>query len=147
MTALTDRLAANSGVSERHLPTGVPGFLTRLAGGIALAVSMIHWSELPGHWTKQPWLGALFVVGSAALLYSSYALLRRPSLLSWTVAAATMVGMFGGGIASRTTGLPGVLFDKWNAALIISLILELCFLGLWAVQGFGRRNTGSPARD
>ncbi|PZS39513.1 MAG: hypothetical protein DLM62_07885 [Pseudonocardiales bacterium] len=55
--------------------------------------------------------------------------------------------MFVGGILSRTTGLPEVMFHKWDPQLIASLILEVVFLALWVVARFGTRTAGTPPFD
>ncbi len=148
MARITQRPGEKPGaVPTRDKPRGGSGYLTRVAASIAFAVSMLHWFEVPSHLAKQTYLGALFVLGSTALLYTSLALLKRPSLLAWWIGAGTMVGMFAGGLASRTTGLPDVMFKTWGPPLILSLALELGFLVIWLYEALGTRNTGATADE
>lgn len=69
------------GVAERFEPRGDAGLVTRLAAAIALAVSVVHWGQLPDHFAKQFYLGILFIIGATALLDTTFALIVRPMLV------------------------------------------------------------------
>ena len=147
MAGSRQRPGEKIGVPPRLEPQHDAGYVTRLAAMIAFGVSMVHWGEMPAHFAKQAYVGVLFAIGSTALLYASLALVRRPSLLSWWVGAGTMAAMFGFGIASRTSGLPGVSWAHWGPPLILSLVLELGFLALWAYEALGARNSGATSDE
>ncbi len=137
----TARPAEKVGVPSRFQPGRQGDFATGLAAAIAMAVSMLHFAELPGHWAKALWLGIAFAVGATALLYTAVALLARPSLTAWWVGAGATGLMFIGGILSRTTGLFGVYIGKWGTPLIVSLVLEAAFVVVWLARGAGTGGT------
>ena len=138
-----DRLAP---LPDRWTPFGDAGVAARFGAAVALAVSAEHWGAFPSHLHKQPWLGWLFVLGAAALLYTTLMLAVRPSFTAWLVGAGTTGAMIIGGILSRTTGLPGVYFKHWGPPLLVSLSLEALFLVLWVATRFGTTATVRPRR-
>jgi hypothetical protein len=82
-------------------------------------------------------LGASFLVGGIGLVAgASVAMLRNSTALYRPVVdlvGLIMVGMFVGGIASRTIGLFGYSDDEWEPLLLVSLVGDVIALAGWPV--------------
>lgn len=133
---MSDRSTDRGRASRRPLAVGP---VEALGAAIAFGISVEHWGVFEMHYAKQPYVGVLFVVGAAALLYTTVSLVFRPDRWAWVVGALVAAGMFVGGILSRTTGLPGVNFGDWGPPLILSLVLEILFFGVAAAAWSRRR--------
>lgn len=107
--------------------------LLAVVSGLALAAA--HLVLVPEEMEEMFYMGALFAVGGALLIFACVALLRRTLVrLAWMTGSLVSLGMFLGYVASRTIGLPGGHAEEWGEPLgVLSLVLELVFLGAAAV--------------
>ena len=100
---------------------------------LAAAVGGLHLVLAPEYLEEAPYLGVLFVVGGVTLIAAAAALWRAAKL-PVALGAGTLValGMFVGGVLSRTVGLPGFHESDWEPSLLVSLALEAGFVVLAA---------------
>lgn len=121
-------------LTRGQLPARVVGALT--AGGVAL----IHLALAGHHLQREYYVGALFILGSATLVYVGMQLVRGNDALAWTLGTATMVIMFASLILSRTTGLPSdYLRPGFSGMAISTLVLEAVFVVAAWIALRGRR--------
>ena len=116
----------------------------------ALALAAIHLVLAPEELEEMPYLGVLFVVGSALLVFAAVALIRGSmQRAAWMTGVLVSAGMFVGYLASRMTGLPGAEREEWGSPLgMASLLLEVAFVAAAALV-YASRSTGrtAPATD
>ncbi|MDR7300573.1 hypothetical protein [Haloactinomyces albus] len=99
-----------------------------VAASCVLTVAVIHAALVQPHLRELFYLGVLFAIGTAGLLVAFAGLLQsRTSVLSWWLAGLVLLGMFGGYLASRTTGLPMGHTEEWNAFGIASVVVEFVY--------------------
>ena len=111
---------------------------TRL-GALALAgTGALHLALVPEYLEEAPYIGVLFIFGGIAAILIAAVIALRDDLRAWAGGAAIAAGMAVGFVLSRTTGLPGFHEAEWEASGILSLLLELGFVGL-AASALGRR--------
>ena len=113
--------------------------LARTGGVLLLLNALVHLVEGPEYLEEQAYIGVLFFVGAALLLAAGIVLLRRSDVRAWLVGAAVSAGMLVAGVLSRTTGLPSFREDEWEPVLLLSFVLELAFLAVWAQSHRPRR--------
>jgi hypothetical protein len=130
--------------AERHRATKLA---TRFASAVAFTVGVVHLMLSEQHLHKALWVGAAFVAGGVALLYTAWELGQRSNPWAWLVGAFTLAAMFGFGLASRTVGLPGFPIAKWSPPLITSLALETLYLALFAVVAQHRDSSAELERN
>ena len=109
------------------------------AGAIAIINAVIHFIETPSYLQEKAWLGSLFIIGGVALVVAAIGLFARKSTWAWWLGALVSAGMLIGGILSRTTGLFNCHETAWEASLIVSLVLDVLYLMLFATSGFGSK--------
>lgn len=106
----------------------------RRAGGVLLLLNaLLHLVLAPEYLGEELYIGVLFLVGAGLLVAAGVTLLRRADARAWLVGAAVSLGMLVGGILSRTTGLPSFKESGFEPTLILAFVLELAFLGAYAV--------------
>ena len=108
--------------------------LRRAAAAALAVVGAIHIILSPEYFGEQAYIGVLFVLGGVALLAFSYRLWRADDVPSWLLGALTMAGMGIGFVLSRTTGLPGFHESEWEPSGVLSVLLELGFIGALALH-------------
>lgn len=128
--------SAKNGRSGRGAAQGVRRATTagRIGGVLAIIIGVLHLFLAPVALHLATWLGALFIIGGVVLLVTAIGLFARSSTPAWMLAGLVTLGMFVGGIASRTIGLFGLHFP-WSPILIFALVLEGILLVLWAGTG------------
>jgi hypothetical protein len=97
----------------------------------------IHLALSPDHLEEMPYVGVLFVVGSALLGLAVVGLSTdrdRLRTLAWLLGSVVCAVMFVSFLFSRTTGLPLGFHEEWAGTYedylgIAALVLELVFLG------------------
>jgi hypothetical protein len=113
-----------------------PTTLVWAGAALAALVGLIHLVETPEYLEEEPYIGVLFLVGGVALLAAAAAMvvpaLARYRAAAWAGAALACALMIIGGVLSRTTGLPSFKEDEWEPLLVVSIVLELAYLGVWA---------------
>lgn len=104
-----------------------------VAAATAVAAAAVHLALLGEYLEEAPYVGVLFVIGSAALVYAAVGVWRRDDPLAWAVGAAVSAGMIVGFVLSRTVGLPGFHEADWDVAGIVSMGVEAGYLAAaWA---------------
>jgi len=114
--------------------------IERTAALFAAGAGLIHLALAPEH-VRVSYLGALFVVGGLACLFVAVRLGQaRGGRHVWTLGVGATGAMAVGLVASRSVGLPGALGlpsvreDGWGLLESASLLLELGFVTLAALQ-------------
>ncbi len=102
----------------------------RLAAAALGLVGLIHLILAPEYFSEQAYIGVLFVLGAIALGAFALRLWRSDDVPSWLLGALTMAGMGVGFVLSRTVGLPGFHEAEWELSGVVSLVLELGFVGV-----------------
>ena len=110
---------------------------TRLMAILAGAVGLIHLVLVPEYLEEKPYVGWLFLAGGLMIVAATILGFRAAgtprAALAWAAAATVAAGMFVGGVASRTTGLPdGFHPQEWEPMLVVSLVLEVVYLAVWS---------------
>lgn len=100
----------------------------QLAGGVIAANGVIHLVLAPEYFTKQPYLGVLFVMGALACAFVGVRLWRRDDTAAWMLGSLTAAGMGIGFVLSRTVGLPGFQEAEWELSGLVTLALEVGFI-------------------
>lgn len=109
-----------------------------LGAVLAVFIGLFHIVPVPEYLDTEPYLGVMFLLGGLAPFAAAAVMvvpafpagLRRLAVLLMALASALMILM---GVISRTTGLPGVGQEPWDAFLLISIALEAAFLALTPV--------------
>lgn len=120
-----------------------PSTQRRTGAVLAAVAALIHFAELGEYLEEELYVGVLFLVGGAALAYTAVKLWRNDDGGAWMVGAVVCAGMVVGLLLSRTVGLPDFKEDEWEISAVLSLLLELGFLGLAAVVSRHRLLRGS----
>lgn len=106
--------------------------------GLAAAIGVLHLALAPEYLSEAPLIGLLFIVGGVALVAAAVGLwrdLHRPVALG--IGTLVALGMFVGGVLSRTVGLLGFHESDWESSLLVSLALEAVFV-LLAARAYAR---------
>jgi hypothetical protein len=112
------------------------GFTIRcLAALAALGSVVVHLAITPEQVGEKLYVGILFVVGSALLIYAAVRLLLRGDRLAWLVGAVVSAGMIVGFLLSRTVGLPASYRERsWEVPYgPLALLFEAAYLVLLVV--------------
>ena len=120
--------------------------IRRLSAAALATVGLIHVVLSPEYFSKQAYIGALFVAGGAFLVALAVRLWRTDDVPAWLLGALTMAGMGIGFVLSRTTGLPGFHESEWEVSGLVTLVLEAGFV-IAAVSALspGRETTTATA--
>ncbi len=112
----------------------------RLGAGLLAATGALHLALAPEYLHEQAYIGMLFILGGLAGLAVAARLWRTEDRLAWGVGAAIATGMAAGFVLSRTLGLPAFHPNDWELSGVLSVAIELGFLGTLAWQA--RANAG-----
>ncbi len=104
----------------------------QLGAGLLAATGALHLALAPEYLHEQAYIGVLFILGGLTALTIAARLWRADDRLAWGVGAAIAAGMAVGFVLSRTLGLPGFHEHEWELSGLVSLVLELGFLGTLA---------------
>ena len=121
-----------------------------VAAACAGANAAVHLYLAPVHLTEKPYIGVLFIIGSALLLAAVGGLVwSRTRVAAWWLGGAVSVGMCAGYIASRTIGLPSGYHETWNdpfgtACLILEAIYLAAFVAAGHVEAHARWSPQRP---
>ncbi|MBV9255413.1 MAG: hypothetical protein JO054_14375 [Actinobacteria bacterium] len=117
---------------------------SKLAAGLCLAVSAIHWMDQGGLKLKDPtYMGVAYFALELASLAAALMLLTRTTRRGWLLALGVAAGPLLGFVVTRTTGLPGAMDDIGNWAETLgwmSLVVESALLAVsaWALVAMAR---------
>ncbi|MGW1197962.1 hypothetical protein ACWD4B_19300 [Streptomyces sp. NPDC002536] len=102
----------------------------------ALANTVLHTLITPDHLEEKLYIGVLFAVGSAAMLFVAVCLATsRYVTVAWSTGALVSLGMIALFLLSRTVGLPqGYYEESWELpygplTLIVEGLFVAAFLG------------------
>lgn len=101
----------------------------RIAAALLAATGVIHLVLAPEYFGEKAYIGALFVVGGIAAIAVAVRLWLTDDLRAWGLGALIAAGMAAGFILSRSVGLPGFHESDWELSGIVSVVLELGFIG------------------
>jgi hypothetical protein len=104
----------------------------RLGAGLLAATGALHLALAPEYLHEKAYIGMLFIVGGLTALTAAARLWRTDTRLAWGLGAAIAAGMAVGFVLSRTLGLPGFHETDWELSGLVSLLVELGFLGTLA---------------
>ena len=110
--------------------------IRRSAAALLAATGLLHLVLAPEYLDEKAYIGGLFIVGGLASLAIAARLWTANDRRAWALGALIAVGMAGGFILSRSIGLPGFHEADWELSGIVSLLLELGFVGtlVWHAQ-------------
>ncbi|MCB0874984.1 MAG: hypothetical protein R2718_13310 [Solirubrobacterales bacterium] len=106
--------------------------LRRIGAAMVAATGAIHLVLAPEYFGERAWVGLGFILGGIAALLVASRLWRRSDPGAWTAGALLSAGMAVGFVLSRTTGLPGFHESEWELSGILSVLLEVGFVGIAA---------------
>jgi hypothetical protein len=101
----------------------------RLAAGLLGATGALHLVLAPEYLEEKAYIGVLFILGGLASLAVAARLWTHDDRRAWALGWLMAVGMAAGFILSRSIGLPGFHESDWELSGIVSVLLELGFVG------------------
>ena len=105
----------------------------RRLGACALTLAgLLHLVLAPEYMSEQTYLGVLFIAGGIAVIAVAARLWSRDDAGAWALGSLIAAGMAVGFVLSRTVGLPGFHESEWELSGLVSLVLEVGFVGLAA---------------
>ncbi len=115
--------------------------LRRVAAGLLAATGALHLALVPEYLAEKPYIGVLFILGGGCALAVAARLWKASDPRAWALGGLTAAGMAAGFILSRSIGLPGFHPTDWELSGLLSVALELGFLGVlgWYARSISRR--------
>lgn len=104
--------------------------MRRLAAGALALTGLLHLILAPEYLGEQAYIGVLFIGGGIASLAIAAWLWAKDDSRAWLLGGLIAVGMAVGFVLSRTIGLPGFQEAEWELSGIVSVLLEVGFVGL-----------------
>lgn len=139
MDVFRERIWRRDGSGNATRPIGA----LRWVGVAAAFVNLgIHLAMAPDHIAEQPYIGVMFVIGSALLGMVMVGLSSdrdRLRTLGWTGGTVVCTAEFVLFVFSRTTGLPAGYHETWASGVedflgLASLFVEVVFVGCAAAS-------------
>lgn len=103
--------------------------LRRIGASLIAATGAIHLVLAPEYLGERAYIGIGFILGGVIALLIAARLWRTSDQAAWVLGALVSVGMAVGFVLSRTVGLPGFHESEWELSGILSVMLELGFVG------------------
>jgi hypothetical protein len=103
--------------------------IRRAGASLLAATGAIHLVLAPEYLGEKAYIGLGFILGGVAALLIAARIWRGSDPAAWTLGALLAAGMAVGFVLSRTTGLPGFHEAEWEASGILSVLLEIGFVG------------------
>jgi hypothetical protein len=104
----------------------------RIAAALLAATGLLHLLLAPEYLDEKAYIGVLFIAGGLAALAIAARLWNTHDRRAWGLGALIALGMAAGFILSRSVGLPGFHETDWELSGIVSVLLELGFVGAFA---------------
>jgi hypothetical protein len=120
--------------------------LRRAGAALLAATGALHLVLAPEYLDEKLYVGVLFILGGVTALALAARLWNRDDRGAWLLGALIAVGMAGGFVLSRTVGLPGFHESEWELSGVLSVLIELGFVGTLAWYARTPRPELSPAR-
>jgi hypothetical protein len=124
----------------------IPAQIRRLAAALLAATGALHLILAPEYVGEKTYIGVLFILGGLTSLGVAARLWNHHDRFTWILGALTTAGMAAGFILSRTTGLPGFHPSDWELSGIVSVLLEVGFLGTLAWYARTAQLSGGSGR-
>jgi hypothetical protein len=119
----------------------------RRAGAVLLAAAgALHLVLAPEYLGEKAYIGVLFILGGATALLLAARLWRRDDRIAAALGSLIAIGMAAGFVLSRTVGLPGFHESEWELSGVLSVLIELGFVGTLAWRAATPRPQLSAAR-
>ena len=115
--------------------------IRRLAAALLAATGLLHLFLAPEYLAEKAYIGVLFILGGLTALAVAARLWTANDRRAWALGALIALGMAAGFVLSRSTGLPGFHESEWEPSGVLSVLLELGFVGALALHARAR-----PAR-
>jgi hypothetical protein len=106
----------------------------RWAAAAIGATGVLHLILAPEYLSEQAYVGVLFILGGLAAIAIAARLWMRDDGAAWALGGLVAAGMAVGFVLSRTVGLPGFHESEWELSGIVSVLLEIGFVGLAATR-------------
>ena len=113
--------------------------IRRLAAALLAATGALHLVLAPEYLGEKAYVGVLFIIGGVASLAVAVRLWKVHDRLAWALGALLAAGMTAGFLLSRTIGLPGFHESDWELSGILSVLLEVGFVGALTWHASRRR--------
>jgi hypothetical protein len=102
----------------------------RWAAALLAVTGALHLVLAPEYLSEKAYIGALFILGGVTALAIAARLWTAHDIRAWTLGGLIAAGMASGFILSRTIGLPGFHESDWELSGLVSVALELGFIGV-----------------
>ncbi len=106
--------------------------IRRTAAGLLGMTGVLHLVLAPEYLDEKTYIGVLFILGGLTALAIAARLWSTDDRRAWGLGAVIAAGMAVGFVLSRSVGLPGFHEDEWELSGIVSVLIELGFLGALA---------------
>ena len=116
------------------MTSGSSDNIRRWAAAALGATGVLHLILAPEYLGEQAYIGVLFILGGIVALALAVRLWTRDDGAVWALGALVAAGMAVGFVLSRTVGLPGFHESEWELSGIVSVALEVGFVGLAAMR-------------
>ncbi len=103
--------------------------LRRTGAALIAATGAIHIILAPEYLGERAYIGIGFILGGIAALLIGARLWRAGDQAAWALGAVLSAGMAVGFVLSRTVGLPGFHESEWELSGLLSVLLEVGFVG------------------
>ena len=104
--------------------------LRRLGVALIAVTGLLHLILSPEYLSEKTYVGVLFILGGLTALAIAVKLWRAPDMATWAAGSVLAASMAIAFILSRTTGLPGYSPSEWEISGVISVLIELGFVGV-----------------
>jgi len=106
--------------------------IRRTGAALLAATGGLHLVLAPEYLAEKVYIGVLFILGGLAALVVAARLWTRDDRRAWALGGLMAAGMAAGFILSRSVGLPGFHESEWEPSGIVSVLLEMGFIGALA---------------
>lgn len=106
--------------------------IRRTAAGLLGITGVLHLVLAPEYLDEKTYIGVLFILGGLTALVVAARLWNTDDRRAWGLGAVIAAGMAVGFVLSRSVGLPGFHEHEWELSGIVSVLIELGFLGVLA---------------
>lgn len=106
--------------------------IRRTAAGLLGITGILHLVLAPEYLDEKTYIGVLFILGGLTAVAVAARLWTTQDRRAWGLGAVIAAGMAVGFVLSRSVGLPGFHEHDWELSGIVTVLIELGFLGALA---------------